>query len=297
MDYLSQGSTGPAVKNLQSLLNFHLDSAGALPLKIDSIFGPKTNAAVVRFQQLNGLSVDGDCRSQDPCGLARYVTAQVAMTQYIDKWEGGLSELAPAITLARHRKGPVMANLAPSIFLAAAVPGQSPGQSQGQPPPASVVETSVVVQTGSQVNINPWFLSPFVFTLQANFLLKNDGRRPFVISPGVQLFVNQLGAPSGAKSGQAFIQMGPPGLFQAGNFDLLNPFVQAFVQINSGASPGAGFAIGNHANYNLLGDKLSLFINAQVVSTTDLHTGLTGVPSVQVLGGVAIDVFQLLHIN
>jgi hypothetical protein len=98
-------------------------------------------------------------------------------------------------------------------------------------------------------------------------------------------------------SGQAFIQMGPTGLLQAGNFDLLNPFVQAFVQFNSGAPPGAGFAIGNQANYNLLADKLSLFINAQVVSTTDLHTGLTGVPSGQVLGGVAIDIFQLFHIK
>jgi peptidoglycan hydrolase-like protein with peptidoglycan-binding domain len=147
MDYLSQGSSGPAVKNLQSLLNFHLDSTGAPPLKIDSIFGPKTNAAVKRFQQLNGLSVDGIVGPKTRAALldARYVAAQVAMTQYINKREGGLSELAPAITLARHRKGPVMANLAPSIFLAAAVPGQSPGQSQGQPPPG-VVETSVVIQ-------------------------------------------------------------------------------------------------------------------------------------------------------
>jgi Putative peptidoglycan binding domain len=275
-----------------------LDNTGVLPLKIDSLFGPKTNAAVVKFQQLNGLAGDGVVGPKTRAALldARSVTAQVAMTQYVDEREDGFSKLAPALTLARHRKGAVMANLAPTILLAADASGQSPGQSQGQPPP-SVVETSVVVQTGSQVNINPWFLSPSVFTLQTNFLLKNDGRRPFLISPGVQLFFNQVGAPSGAVSGQAFIQMGPTGLFQSGNFDLLNPFVQAFVQFNSGASPGAGFAIGNQANYNLLGDKLSLFINAQVVSTTDLRTGLTGVPSGQVLGGVAIDVFQLLHIK
>ena len=91
--------------------------------------------------------------------------------------------------------------------------------------------------------------------------------------------------------------MGPTSLLTPGNFDLLNPFVQAFVQLNSGAPASAGFAIGNQAQYNLLGSKLSLFINTQVVSSTDLTTGLTAAPSVQILGGVGIDVFQLLRKN
>ena len=62
----------------------------------------------------------------------------------------------------------------------------------------SVVETTVVLQTGQQVNINPWFFSPFVFTVQGNILIKQDGRAPFLISPGLQLFQNQIGSPSGA---------------------------------------------------------------------------------------------------
>jgi hypothetical protein len=147
------------------------------------------------------------------------------------------------------------------------------------------------------VNINPWFFSPFVATVQGNILIKQDGRVPFLISPGVQLFVNQLGAPSGAWSGQAFVQMGPSEIFAKQHTvlnQLVNPFVQAFVQVNASGPAGAGFAIGNQANYNLLGDKLSLFVNAQVVSTTDLSHGITSAPSGQILGGVGIDIFQLL---
>lgn len=132
--------------------------------------------------------------------------------------------------------------------------------------------------------------------MQANFLLKQDGRAPFVISPGVQTFFNQVGAPSGRWSGQAFIQMGPTELLKIGNF-LLNPFVQAFVQANASGPAGAGFAIGNQANYNLLGDKLTLFVNTQAVSTTDLSHGLTSAPSGQILGGVGIDLFQLFKKN
>lgn len=166
-----------------------------------------------------------------------------------------------------------------------------------QAPPPAVVETTVVVQTGQQVNINPWFFSPFVATVQGNILIKQDGRTPFLISPGVQLFFNQLGAPSGPWSGQAFIQMGPSEIFSKKSpvlNQLVNPFVQAFVQVNAQGPAGVGFAIGNQANYNLLGDKLTLFVNAQAVSTTDLSRGMTSAPSGQILGGVGIDIFQLL---
>ena len=46
MDNLYQGSQGPAVKNLQVLLNFHLGGVVNVPLAPDSIFGPKTKEAV-----------------------------------------------------------------------------------------------------------------------------------------------------------------------------------------------------------------------------------------------------------
>ncbi|MDY6937126.1 MAG: peptidoglycan-binding protein [Cyanobacteriota bacterium] len=56
---LRQGSTGEDVKHVQNSLNdiyHHLDD---LKLQVDGIFGPKTEAAVKKFQSDYGLVVDG----------------------------------------------------------------------------------------------------------------------------------------------------------------------------------------------------------------------------------------------
>ncbi len=53
---VKRGSTGPKVLFVQTALNVF----GAKPsLKVDSIFGPLTEAAVRGFQEANGLVVDG----------------------------------------------------------------------------------------------------------------------------------------------------------------------------------------------------------------------------------------------
>lgn len=54
---LSQGMTGPDVRALQDVLNFHIRRLE--PLNVDGIFGPKTLARVQEFQRANGLKVDG----------------------------------------------------------------------------------------------------------------------------------------------------------------------------------------------------------------------------------------------
>ncbi|TGE33389.1 peptidoglycan-binding protein [Desulfosporosinus sp. Sb-LF] len=52
---LREGSSGPAVRNLQH----HLIAAGFNPGKIDGIFGPMTRAAVIAFQGSMNLVQDG----------------------------------------------------------------------------------------------------------------------------------------------------------------------------------------------------------------------------------------------
>lgn len=61
---LKQGSTGPAVMNLQKFLNMwpgtQVSTSGAgAPGMETSTFGPATKAAVIRFQVANGLTADG----------------------------------------------------------------------------------------------------------------------------------------------------------------------------------------------------------------------------------------------
>lgn len=53
---LRVGSRGPEVARLQGLLNKHLQGQ---TLKVDAVFGPRTEAAVKRYQVSVGLGVDG----------------------------------------------------------------------------------------------------------------------------------------------------------------------------------------------------------------------------------------------
>jgi len=52
---LKQGSTGTQVRTMQT----RLKAWGYYTGSVDGIFGPKTRAAVIYFQQRNGLAVDG----------------------------------------------------------------------------------------------------------------------------------------------------------------------------------------------------------------------------------------------
>jgi hypothetical protein len=54
---LSQGMTGQDVRALQDVLNFHIRRGE--PLKVDGVFGPKTQARALEFQKVNGLTPDG----------------------------------------------------------------------------------------------------------------------------------------------------------------------------------------------------------------------------------------------
>jgi peptidoglycan hydrolase-like protein with peptidoglycan-binding domain len=301
MRNLTVGSAGEDVKNLQGLLNFHLAGKGMPRLVRDGTFGPKTRAAVIRFQGLNGLAADGVVGYNTRAALldAREATMMVGVGPANGNQQGqSANSLANVMATAKMRTKvqlPV-AITAPALRFGGPVTQQFQPVQQAQPAPtptSTVTAQSVTIQVGQQVNFNPWFISPFVISGQWNILIQNQGRAPFQISPGLQFFQNQIGSPSGKWSGQGFLQMGPTGLFKAGNFDLLNPFVQAFVQKNDGQNVSTGFAVGNQANWNILGDRLSLFVNVQEVFAVDGGTGLGIAPSTQIFGGVGVDLFQL----
>ncbi|WP_285114167.1 peptidoglycan-binding protein [Leifsonia sp. fls2-241-R2A-40a] len=60
MPVLSEGSTGPVVSSLQTILTNGADQwGGVTPQGIDGIFGPHTRAAVEAFQGWGGVTVDG----------------------------------------------------------------------------------------------------------------------------------------------------------------------------------------------------------------------------------------------
>lgn len=72
---LRQGDSGAAVSELQQLLN-----AEGINITVDGVFGNATRAAVVQFQQQNGLVVDGIVGTQTWQALRRGGNAPIQLT-------------------------------------------------------------------------------------------------------------------------------------------------------------------------------------------------------------------------
>jgi peptidoglycan hydrolase-like protein with peptidoglycan-binding domain len=72
---LRQGDSGAAVSELQQLLN-----AKGINITIDDIFGDSTRAAVVQFQQQNGIVTDGIVGTQTWQALRRGGNAPIQLT-------------------------------------------------------------------------------------------------------------------------------------------------------------------------------------------------------------------------
>lgn len=163
----------------------------------------------------------------------------------------------------------------------------------GDTPPPSVDARSVVVQAGRSSISSLGTSRPIVVSAQWNIAIRNFGKPPFIISLGGQFFQNQFRSPSGGWTGQGFVQMGPSELFKRGSFDLLNPFVQLFLQRNDGRPFSAGFSVGNQANWNIIQNQLSVFLNIQTAFGVGLNNGQGIPPPIQTYG-VQIDIFKIL---
>lgn len=72
---LRQGDSGAAVSELQQLLN-----AKGINITVDGVFGNATRAAVVQFQQQNGLVADGIVGTQTWQALRRGGNAPIQLT-------------------------------------------------------------------------------------------------------------------------------------------------------------------------------------------------------------------------
>jgi hypothetical protein len=270
---LSVGSSGEDVKNLQGMLNFHLKGTRTAALIRDGKFGPKTRAAVITFQTLNKLQSDG---------IVGLKTRTVLLDVKNLRTYVRLSPMPSSVGQFSARP-----NRSRSVLLVSdpAAPDPLPNVNARQ----------IALQVGSQANINPWFISPFVITGQWNIQIQNQGRHPFVISPSLQFTQNLSGSPGGNWSGQAGVQMGPSDVLKVGQFSLVNPFVQAFVQKNEGQPFNVGFSVGDQINFNIIDDKLALSLNLQEVFSVDLSTGKAAAPATQILLGptITFDVTQV----
>ena len=290
---LKEGTSGEDVRNLQRLLNFHLTGTGFTPLNPDGSFGRKTGLAVVKFQNVAKLFPDGIAGLKTRAALMNVlsIAGQVGLDNSDADASGATSRIGQLFRLAQQRTAMRIPPTA-SGMVSAGNPGSPPAY-----PPASYNVQSIVFGTGKQWAWNPWTLSPFVASVQANVLCKlSGGFPPFMLSPSLQYAQNTLGSPNGAWTGQGSIQFGPEkSLLSIGDFDLLSPFVVLMLQQNAGQPMQGGIGIGMQPTWNLGNDKiLSLFVNAQVVFAQDLHSGAGIPPAAQIYGGVQADLFQMI---
>lgn len=79
---LRQGDSGAAVTKLQQSLN-----AKGINIAVDGIFGSATRAAVVQFQQRNGLAVDGIVGPKTWQALRRDGNAPIRLTDAASYYE------------------------------------------------------------------------------------------------------------------------------------------------------------------------------------------------------------------
>jgi peptidoglycan hydrolase-like protein with peptidoglycan-binding domain len=289
---LYQGLTGEDVRNMQGMLNLHLANTISPPLNTDGIFGSKTDHRVRYFQQVNRtLAIDGIVGPNTRRAILDFRKAQSQVSgapvgSDITQRGAGLVLAGSASRGAPQRRSATAPAAQLASFRGAPLFGQVVQQ---QTPPGNQPKTvSLVVQQGVQGSANPWFLSPMVLSSQVNLFIRNNGRKPFVISPGLQFAANQVGSPVGPWTGQAFVQFGAAEITD-GTIDWFNPFVQVALQKNANQPLNLGLSIGDQVNWNLIKDQLSLFANGQVVTSVDLTTGLCSAPAAQIVLGVSFE--------
>jgi len=295
---LQRGSVGEDVENMQAMLNLHFaqkiqqDPKNFPALDTDGKFGAHTEARVRYFQRVNRLTFDGIVGQNTRRAILDFRRTQAQVVGSPTSANStARSNSALASSVGKARASALSQPLKPLSLQSLPVFGQLVQQQAPPPqaPPQNQPKTvSIVVQQGTQLNANPWFFSPLVLTSQVNYFIRNDGKKPFVFSSGLQFAANEVKSPVGGWTGQGFVQFGPAEITD-GPIDWFNPFVQVALQKNANQPFSLNLAIGDQVNWNLINDRLSLFVNGQVVTGVDLHTGLCSAPAVQILGGASFE--------
>ncbi|WP_395696472.1 peptidoglycan-binding protein [Methylocella sp.] len=302
---LSVGMSGEDVRLLQNLLNHHLSPP--LPmLAADGWFGPHTLARVKEFQK----------RNRDYPSLTPFPAETAPEFRRPLKDDGIVGRLTANVLFDARTvctRSPVLfspngdeARARRPFLLASAIGDADPAPAGDPPgPPPARTFRLVQLQIGQQATANPWSASPFVFTGQYVLLAKNDGRPDFLLTAGGQVAINDGGA-NGRWTAQGFVQMGLGGFDQVKLFgdklDWFNPFVALMLSQNfknnfgPQGAPTVGLAVGNQITWTLSSkplpgtaddkqDTLSLFLNLQAVTNTDLSNGQSSAPGGQFLLG------------
>lgn len=310
---LAFGMTGDDVAAVQRLLNYHLVPPRFVPLVVDGIFGPKTKARVIEFQTLNKAYL-ANMPVEDDAGVQR---KELAIDGVVGPNTGRVLLDVRTINLSRNTSfTPNVDNsLSPLGFLRSSLarrsqfgaqtvgdppaPTPPPAPAPPAPPQPNKVIRFVQMQAGSQVQLAPWVVSPFVLTGQFTWLARNEGKPDFLMTVGGQ-FASNLGSVNGSWSGQVFGQMGLGNIgLQLGPVDFLNPFVQIMLQKNQGQPAAVGLALGNQINLSLskmiIGgieqDRFVIFANLQEVVGIGLDNGQCSAPATQGLIGLGWTVF------
>jgi hypothetical protein len=164
---LRQGARGPSVQVLQQALKDH----GFDPGPVDGQFGPHTRAAVVAYQQAEGLTVDGivgpqtwgslrgvaPVQTPSPAPVGRVGSVPVTGNAFIDS-------VAPGAVAARKQFGvPASVSIAQGILesgwgqSALATRAHNLFGMKGSGPAGSVTEPTKEFQNGHWVTINAAF--------------------------------------------------------------------------------------------------------------------------------------------
>jgi peptidoglycan hydrolase-like protein with peptidoglycan-binding domain len=272
---LSQGDTGPDVRNLQIILNLQRASVREPRIGEDGVFGPETDTRVRAFQDLCDLTVDGVVGPDTGAMLLpeRTITTQCVLE--FDNGGGFASSFAPRFVRAGVGDPPPAPNPTP------VVPGRF---------------AQFQLFAGGQQAFNPSLFSPLVVTAQHNLIIRNPGAPDFTLTDGVQFSLNSGGkkGPGGVYTGQGFGQMGFAFNKKLLGFDLLNPFVTTMISRNQGQPFTWGIGIGDQINYGLgSSNRLNLFFNAQAVWDVDLSNGRAQAAGAQLLGGISFTFGQI----